>query len=660
MQAYRADIDGLRAVAVGTVLAYHAGAGWLPGGFVGVDVFFVISGYLITSIVARDARAGSYSLLGFYERRARRIFPALFAMLAATAMGAWALLPPDDLKLFGESLGAAILFVSNMQMMGDAGYFAGAAETRPLLHTWSLAVEEQFYIVFPPLLAWLIMRRPRLALPVLIAGTLLSFAACVIATPLRPTMAFYLAPLRAWELSAGAILALAPVLRLPRGASAGLGAVGLGLILFAAFRFGDATDFPGAAAAIPVLGAVAIILAGGAGGGPVSRLLASAPLRGIGLISYSLYLWHWPVIVLQRYWTVRPPTLPETLAAVALSLLLAWASWRFIERPFRGHGTFATRRGALTAAGGLMAGGLAVAAVVIASGGAPSRFSPAALQTLSIAADRPSFADCARLRPANPAAGHVCPIGAPGAADFAVWGDSHATALAPAFDVAARAGGRSGALLRRRGCPPLLGLSQTRAPYDNCPDFTKAALAHLDAHPGIRTVILVGRWALYAEGERFGEELGPEIFLRDDQSLRRTTAENRAVFARAARRTFDALEARGLHVVVVGQAPGAEVNVPAASALALRLGRDLDFGAELSAYEARQSHVRAVFGPLVLRAGAQYLPLADSLCAGGRCRVADARGLPIYADSNHLTAAAARGLAGAVSALLPPLRPDAG
>ena len=332
MQDYRPDIDGLRAVAVVPVVLYHAGVPALTGGFVGVDVFFVISGYLITGIVAAGIAAGSFSIVEFYERRARRILPALFVVLAASVAAGWWLLLPEPLERFAKSLLAATLFGSNFWFLDSArDYFAPGSDFAPLLHTWSLAVEEQFYLFFPPLL-WAVARWRRGREVRLVAWlSLASFLGAVVVVAVDPPLAFYLAPLRIWELGLGALLALRPVPRLAaRWQREGLGALGLAGIAVAVFGYDDLTPFPGFAALAPCLGALAII-AVGSGGSVVNRALAIRPVVFVGLISYSLYLWHWPILAFLRV-RLGEVELPSGVAAVAVLASLGCTLVSFVPR----------------------------------------------------------------------------------------------------------------------------------------------------------------------------------------------------------------------------------------------------------------------------------------------------------------------------------------
>lgn len=352
MTKYRADIDGLRAVAVGGVVVFHAFPTALTGGFVGVDVFFVLSGFLITAIIRSEAEAGTFSIAGFYERRFRRIVPSLVAMLLATTVAATIILPPSELAAYGKSVVGVAAFVSNILFWQDSGYFDAASVNKPLLHTWSLAVEEQFYIFWPLAAAALIrLGRPR-ALAAFVAGTVtLSLVLAIVMVRLAPDQAFYLLPYRAWELGFGALLAVGaiPTIRHPllREAAAW---TGLMLLVAPMLLYSEATPFPGLAAVPPCLGTLLLIHAGQGYETRVGRMLSIRPILYVGLTSYSLYLWHWPLLVLPQIALNRPLELWEAAAAIVAAFVLAALSLRFVERPFRGRGTFPLSRRQVMAA----------------------------------------------------------------------------------------------------------------------------------------------------------------------------------------------------------------------------------------------------------------------------------------------------------------------
>ncbi|WP_119290992.1 acyltransferase family protein [Azohydromonas sediminis] len=352
---YRREIDGLRAVAVLPVILFHAGIGPFAGGFVGVDVFFVISGYLITSIIVAERQAGRFSLVDFYERRARRILPALFVVMAACLPLAWLWLLPNDLRDFARSVVAVSTFWSNILFHREAGYFDTAAELKPLLHTWSLAVEEQYYLLFPLLLlaVWRQgMRRVAITIGIL---ALASLALAQWALDRYPAAAFFLLPSRLWELALGALVALYLISGPQREPSGGLrnaaSAAGLAMIAAAVFVYDGDTPFPGAAALLPTIG-TALVIVFATPATLAGRLLAHRALVGIGLLSYSAYLWHHPLFAFARHRLAGevPIWLAGTLAAA--SLVLAYVTWRFVEQPMRRRDR--VRRPAVFALAGLV------------------------------------------------------------------------------------------------------------------------------------------------------------------------------------------------------------------------------------------------------------------------------------------------------------------
>ena len=346
MIKYRPEIDGLRCVAVLPVILFHAGIGLFSGGYVGVDVFFVISGFLITGIIARELEQGDFSVINFYERRARRILPALFFVLGITTVAAVCILLPYELANYGKNQVGVILFVSNVLLWMDVNYFAGAAELNPLLHTWSLAVEEQFYIIFPLVLVILWRWRMAAVWTALVLGLIGSLMLADILSTRSQAANFYLLPTRAWELLIGALLALwVRRYKQPSGLVAeGLGLVGLAAIMLSVIIFDKATPFPSIYALLPVLGTAAVIV-GATSTTLAGRILSLRPVVWIGLISYSAYLWHQPVFAFAR--TLNSTETPAAWLMLILGLVslgLAWITWAFVEHPFRRRGRFSRRQ----------------------------------------------------------------------------------------------------------------------------------------------------------------------------------------------------------------------------------------------------------------------------------------------------------------------------
>lgn len=502
---YRADISGLRAVAVIPVVLFHADPRLVPGGFVGVDVFFVISGFLITSLIAQDMAQGRFSLAHFYDRRVRRILPAYVLMALVTTLAALVLFPPRMLTAFGESLKYASVFLANQHFLSTIHYFNPGAIEQPLLHVWSLAVEEQFYLLWPLLL--MVISHPRLAKarPYVVAALFaISLAVATRNAVLRPERAFFNFNGRAWELLLGASLGLGllPALKSQRTAEL-LAALGLALIAGACAFFGEGMIFPGVSALVPTLGALFILWAGTDGRTTrVGRLLGREPMAWIGLISYSLYLWHWPLIAFVRLYLGPDLSLFMVAVLVLASVALAALSWRFVEVPLR--------RGGLRQRGGearSIATGVAALAVLVgvgwllaASGGLPGRASAGAraaeTEAVTTWPPRPHCLVLANVDrpPAD------CRFGATeaGAPRIALWGDSYGNQHGPAVDALAREEGFGVLQMTKAACAPgeraVTGFGAHRVETEVCERFRAAALAQILADPTIRMVVIAGAW----------------------------------------------------------------------------------------------------------------------------------------------------------------------
>lgn len=633
---YRADIDGLRAIAVLVVIAFHAKVSGFSGGYVGVDVFFVISGFLITSILRREIAEGTYSLARFYERRIRRILPALLFMCAVTVGVAALFFIPRDFKDLAQSAGATAGFVSNLYFWRKAGYFDQAAEWKPLLHAWSLGVEEQYYIVWPLMLVLLCRLTPA-AMRWSVGGLAvasLGVAAILVAT--EPHAAFYLLPARMWELLAGAALALGLLPQVETRWRQALGLAGMVAILAAVLLYDGKTPFPGITALLPCLGTLAVLAAGTGGSSGTSRLLALPALAALGRISYSLYLWHWPMLVLPQYYLLRALTPTETAGLMAAAFAVAVLSYRFVEMPFR-HGLRTGRPVLFAGAAAAMAMIGAIGILGWRTDGLPGRFDPR-INALAMAATdtNPLQPICDRTATAQVAAGGACRIGAPGAVpSFAVFGDSFGNALLPGLDRAGRDTGRAGYGLTYSGCYPLVG----RVQEGECGPYTDAVLAFLQAHPEIRTVFVVSRWTSGVWATRFGAYAQDELWLTDAQSTEESPAENARVVERSFRRFVAALSDR--RVVAVAYVPEQRVDVPRDLALRALRGLDMDIGVDRATYEGRQAPVRA----LMQRMTAEYANLSVVDVGAALCRQAVCPAMAgdtvLYADDNHMSTAGA-------------------
>ncbi len=637
MRSYRPDIDGLRFLAVLPVMLFHARIPWFDGGYVGVDVFFVISGYLITGIISKELNAGRFSLLEFYERRARRILPALLVTIAATMVAAAVIALPSQFASMGVSMVAAALFSSNIYFWKTSDYFADASEMLPLLHTWSLSVEEQFYIFFPVLLILIAKWRQNTRLRVLLGIMFASAIVSVYGVTHRPVAAFFLAPTRAWELLLGSLLAFGYVpVRFAQAWREPLAIAGFLGIAVPVALYTEQTGFPGLAALPPCIG-TAILLQTGAGKGTmVSRLMSLRPVVWFGLISYSLYLWHWPVLAFLRMYLARVDLEPAIgLTAIAASTGIAVLSWHFVERPFRNRG-FLTRAQLFALAGTLTVIIAGLGAAIWQQGGVPDRFSRRANDLAAAANDfDPRSRECMSRLPSDP----FCRIGTSDRQepDFLLWGDSHAGALLPAIESAALARGRSGMLASRSACPPLLGVvRQDMARAEQCRDFNDAVVRDLAANgQGVNLVILAGRWALLATGERYTNEPGLGVVIVDAESGAAIPNGNLAVFERGLQRTIAALVEMGKSVVVLGGVPEIGWNVPLNLARAEAWRRPTPPVPTAAEVARRNATVDAVFERLEASVPFRSVSLAALLCPD-TCLVLH-QDRPLYLDDNHLS-----------------------
>ena len=610
--SYRPDIDGLRALAVLSVFAFHLFPEACPGGFVGVDVFFVISGYLITRIIVSEAEDAGFSFIRFYERRVRRIGPALAGLLIGASVGMAFLLTPDEYVKFANSAGAAALSVSNLYFWKHTGYFELGSNSLPLLHTWSLAVEEQFYLVFPAL--FVLGRRLRLGWWTIFGSLVtLSLLLSLVETPTDPTAAFYSPATRAWEFLLGSLALLTP--RLTRRKAELVALAGAALIVASLVLIDDGSPFPGWRALAPCLGATALICSGEAA--RLATPLRLPPVVFIGRISYSLYLWHWPIIVAARIFWGGRFSLVEALFVAVVAVVLAYLSWRFVEEPVRRRRTVFTRRRLFAGAGAIAVLMVGQGLVINRGHGFPARYNGRALAYLQ----QPSW-------DAPPGcggeAGDDCKTGGPSAApSFAVIADSLGLLLEPAIDAFATQRGRSGLYFAKGGCIPMLGAGDA-----GCRKFVKAAVSKIAADPGIRTVLLIGRWPTAVESRRFGRQNS------------RTSPIEAAAFIAAFNQTREALGNR--RVLVLENIPEQPVDVPIDEADRANLGLPAFAGVERSVFEDRVRRTNLLLSKVT--APRERLDASRLLCNATFCIAAEA-GRSLYSDDNHLSVLGAQYLA---------------
>ena len=621
---YRRDIDGLRALAVLPVLLYHADLRVFSGGFVGVDIFFVISGFLITRIVQKDLHLGRFSIAGFYERRLRRILPALLVMLFASTLAAFIILLPQDLRTFAITAGAAILSFSNIVFMRQEGYFQPQADLQPLLHTWSLGVEEQFYLIFPFMLATIFHAR-RKAVPAFILTVLvLSFAACVALTLTRPVAAFYLAPTRAWELMIGASLALGLVRPASKRTTRELlSALGLLGIICSVLLFDASMAFPGYIAALPCIGTALIISS--APGTRVGRLLGHKWLVGVGLVSYSLYLWHWPILAFARYYLVREMTGLETAIALALSALAAVLSWRYVERPFRNHATMPTQR-TLRLAAALSVVIVGCSGLFVVAEGFPQRMGATASRLADGQTDMTAYRDTCLFRPdRNAQAVASCRLGTMTAAPAVLlWGDSQGDAISPAIDVLARESGLGVVNATHVSCPPVLDVEVIENGLSReCKSWNDAVRRFLTGSD-IKVVVLSARWAAYAHGRGYGpdaEKTAELVGVSDKPLITGLESSLRLL--------------NGKRVYLISSTPEIEYDVPNSLARLAWSGMDMDLRPTLVSHATRQQIVQSDLVRLAEKYGVDVIDPARFFCKV-RCEI-EAAGYPYYYDNHHLS-----------------------
>ena len=633
---YRRDIDGLRCLAIVPVVLCHAGADYFSGGFIGVDIFFVISGFLITSIIRQEIQQNTFTIAGFYERRCRRILPALIAVLLASFVVGYFVMLPGQYADFGRSAIAALLFVSNGFFWRQTGYFAPVAEWMPLLNTWSLAVEEQYYILFPIFMLvarrWLIPRQ-LIAIGVVFAASLLI---SIYGAYYKPSAAFYLTPFRAWELLLGVLIAYwpSPMLR-QRWLREVASSAGLLMLLVPIAVYDTRTHFPGLAAVVPCFGTGILLVTGKTGPSVVKSVLENRVLVFVGLISYSLYLWHWPLFVFTRLRFAQTELSPglATLGTL-LSVFFAVVSWRFIERPFRRREAFDRARIFRYSAVSVLFS-LSISGAVYFSGGIPGRVVPEALAFEGASKDIDPLRQRCPSRVNDPSCRFAGQDSAP--VSFALWGDSHGAAFRPALEEAMKGSGRRGILIWLGGCPPLIGAEKIGDPdFEECRVFREQTIDFLtDPDSSIETVFLSARWLAAATGI-LAEVGGSYVHLiKDDQSEDLGPEENRRVFARTLKRTIDKLRAAHKDVVLVGGIPEVGWDVPTLLALSAQHQVGLPQSISRSETEKKYDFVDRAFTDMAQRDGVAFVPVWGLLCPE-HCLIA-AENRALYSDDDHLS-----------------------
>jgi peptidoglycan/LPS O-acetylase OafA/YrhL len=639
---YRPDVDGLRGIAVLSVVLYHAGVPHLGGGYVGVDIFFVISGYLISSQIYRDLTQGTFNLRSFYERRAKRILPVLLTVVSVfTCLGSM-LFAPRELEVLSAQIISAMTSTSNIFFWVRTNYFGPHAELKPMLMTWSLGVEEQFYLLFPLLVGWIWVRCLRHLLLGLAALSMVSFAVSVFQVFFYPTASFFLLTSRWWELGLGTILGIYEVSRKKeqRGRMTPwkrevLGIVGITGVLAGVVLYNSTTLFPGVTALLP---AVASLMLLSSGESWVNRnILSLKILVAVGLVSYSLYLWHWPILSFAQFCSADALPPMQKGCLVGLAFVVAILSYFFVERPCRRMPRTSHTLKRYAVASVLCC---IPACVLLAGKGWPSRY-PAAAK-IEQEAHSVSTATCiAQDGQSSPMRGVGC-TSIKGYPTIAIMGDSHAASLNRYLQSALESRGWSVAQFTKVSCPPLGLVAPNSAEREKCVTFNQDALANVIRDPSIQTVVLAGYWLApfppLMEGGRYVAQGQEASSLSVEDSWSNLGAGLNDVVAR--------LQAGGKMVFVVIDSPSLGFNpllLTLSDAIAPRrelkklLWKVNDSSGVVPHSEGpNNTRLEVLLREVAARHHAEIIDLYGALCDGSTCRYA-LNGQPFFEDPHHLT-----------------------
>lgn len=639
---YRPEIDGLRAVAVVAVILFHTNLGIATGGYVGVDVFFVISGYLISSIIFRELAQKKFTFVGFYERRIRRIFPALFVTLAATTVASWFILPPNQLQTYAQSLVATTAFASNVFFWLKSGYFGGDAELFPLTHMWSLSVEEQYYVVFPFLAIVATWGRKWLVDVLMAIGLVGSLWLCLHYARSDQLTAFFLTPMRAWELLFGVFIALHEVrwrtaLTRVRFLAPALEVAAAAMILVPMWLYDSTTLFPGWSAVPPVLGSALLILLARSDT-VTGRVLSHRSFVFIGLLSYSAYLWHQPLYALSRVQGFADYGWPAYTALIAATFFLAWLSLKFVEAPFRVAGRFNRLQ-----IYGLFIGGSALLIAVGMVGhfkqGFPERFGSATLAVAASGAPSPLREQC-----------HVEGVNAPGPevacryfnkdeVHWAVLGDSHGVEIAYALAERLRPVDQGVLHLTFSGCQPALNFESSSP---GCTAWMGKALSYVERDREITDVILVFRHSFYLYGDQ--TKTFPHVPNAAPIFLTELTPEQaRARYVANLTEIVNRLTASGKRVHIMAPIPDLPTHVERYTFAGDPNDETRVTGTTVSFYHERNAFILQVLAKLDTLPNVDLIEPARAVCRSEQC-ASLIDGKSMYFDDNHLSVAGARRL----------------
>lgn len=604
---YRPDIDGLRALAVTLVVLFHAGV-MFPGGYIGVDVFFVLSGFLVTGIIVNDHEKNRFSMRRFWLRRARRILPASLLVVSATLVAGWFLLLPNDFRELAAAAISVQAFCANMFYWVNTGYFSGSSELKPLLHTWSLSVEEQFYL-FHPIAICLLISKGKAKINQTLAGVgAVSLLLCVIGTDIDQNATFYLLPTRAWELLVGALIWQVPK-SLNRSLAEIASIAACASICFAATVMSNTTPFPGFAAVVPCVATSVLLIANFEQNTCVAKLLGWAPVAWLGRLSYSWYLWHWPVLAMHRHLYGVDLDASKTWQAVLIGFGAAVVAYYGFENPIR-HSRQRFGDKMIVTGIGIWLTTLTVSAFsIVALDGVPKRLPPAALRYAD-ASQSSDFLHEVAL--ANASAGHFPEFGAAsGGKRCLVWGDSHAMAMMPAFDLVCRERDIRGYQATYSATPPAFDVVY-RDPWglsEDGDEFARAAV-NFAVQNDVDVVFISASWTSYikVDGLRAGLETA-----------------------------VDLLRSAGISIVIIDTIPSQREDVPIMLSRAVRFGQDVaTIGVPLERYlessQTARRWLRSLANDEVIVVSPHRALLDDK-----NLLRAELDGHAMYRDAAHLT-----------------------
>lgn len=628
---FRDDINGLRAWAVLAVILFHFGVPGFSGGFVGVDIFFVISGFLMTGIVVEGLEKNhqkQFSIIEFYMARARRILPALIVLCAVLLALGWLTLLPLDYKMLGTHVVSAIFFLSNVQFWREAGYFDTSSHDKWLLHTWSLSVEWQFYLILPLVIiaVWKLWPGRKSVFNILLAGLLASLALSIVVSPLAPSAAFYLLPTRAWEMLAGGLVyLLANRLNMTEGLRTVFESIGFALIAWAILGFDSSSNWPGWRALVPVVGTMLVLFAARSN----SRWTGLAVTQWLGTRSYSLYLWHWPIVVALTYWGEQ--TTPGFIAAgLGLTLVLGHLSYHMIESSTRRHlGSLNLRKNSALLLSCILIT-TAASTVVIYNNGLHGRLDPEA-EVIS----QESLNSNPRRDECLIGKGIASPSCEFGGSDLQaiVLGDSHANAVVSAV-VSATPSPNSGVMeLSYSACPTIQGVHGLL--QKQCGDFVDWAIEKLKTIPKNIPVVIINRHAqfVYGPNEDASKANKPQVYF--SKPYKTPEPEFLEEYAKNLTNTACQL-AQDRTVYLVRPIPEMGVNVPMRTARTVLLGIKQGVYVTHADYQQRQAFIWQAQDAARDQCGVKILDPLPYLCSDGRCYGAK-NNRPLYRDSDHLS-----------------------